>query len=155
MKESHHGGVREVERDEAERFLKNHLLGRLSLCLGREPYVVPIFYAYHDGKIYLHMAKSGKKVEFIQGNNQACFEVDEWGEKGWFSVICDGEISLHDDFETKKRGFEILTKATHVDQKIPEEGIKNMDAYIGIMEIEQMTGRSGQMGKPTVVAREV
>ena len=155
MKESHHSEIRELERDEMERLLKSNLLGRLSLCLGNKPYIVPISYIYQDGKIYLHMAKRGRKVEFIQRNNQACFEVDEWGEKGWLSVICYGKVSLYDDFETKKRGLEMLTKVAHVDQKIPEERIKNMDVYIGVMEIEQMTGRSGRMGKPTMIAREV
>ena len=101
------------------------------------------------------MAKTGKKVEFIQQNNRACFEVDEWGEKGWLSVICYGKISLRDDFETKKRVFEVLTEVAKGDQKISEERIKNMDVYIGVMEIEQMTGRSGRMAKPMVVAGEV
>ena len=155
MKESHHGEIGELEREETERFLKNHLLGRLGLCIDNEPYVVPISYVYHDGKIYFHMAVRGKKIEFIQRNNRACFEVDEWGEKGWLSVICYGKISLHDDFETKKRVFEILTKMAKGDQKIPEERIKNMDAYIGVMEIERMTGRSGHMAKPMVAGREV
>ncbi|MBE9482347.1 MAG: pyridoxamine 5'-phosphate oxidase family protein [Chloroflexi bacterium] len=155
MKESHHSEIRELDRDEAERFLKNQLLGRLSLCLGNEPYIVPISYIYHDGKIYIHMAKRGKKVELIQQNNRACFEVDEWGENGWLSVICYGKIYLHDDFETKKRGFKMLAKVAYGGREIPEERIKNMDVYIGVMEIEQMTGRSGQMKKPTVVAEEV
>ena len=41
------------------------------------------------------------------------------------------------------------------DQKISEERIKNMDVYIGVMEIEQITGRSGRMEKPMAVATEV
>ena len=155
MKESHHSVIRELGRDETEYFLKTNLLGRLSLCSGNEPYIVPISYIYHDSKIYIHMAKGGKKVEFIQRNNRVCFEVDEWGENGWLSVICYGKINLYDDFETKKRGFEILAKVANISPKIPEERIKNMDVYIGVMEIEQMTGRSGQMKKPIVVAEEV
>jgi len=101
------------------------------------------------------MARRGKKVELIQRNDRVCFEVDEWGEKGWLSVICYGKINLYDDFETKKRGFEILAKVAYGSRGIPEERIKNMDVYIGVMEIEQMTGGSGQMKKPTAVAREV
>jgi nitroimidazol reductase NimA-like FMN-containing flavoprotein (pyridoxamine 5'-phosphate oxidase superfamily) len=155
MKESHHGEIRELERDEAEHFLKKHVLGRLVLCLDNEPYIIPISYIYRYGKIYLHMAKTGKKVDFIQRNNRACFEVDDWGENGWLSVICYGKISLHDDFETKKICFEILTEMAKGNQKISEERIKHMDVYIGIMEIEQMTGRIGRMGKPTALAREV
>jgi len=155
MRESPHGEIKELSRDDIEYLLKNNLLGRLSLCCGNEPYVVPIFYVYHDGKIYLHMAKEGKKVEFIQRNNRACFEVDEWREKGWTSVICYGKISLHDDFEMKKRAFEVLTEVAKGDQKISEERIKSMDVYIGVMEIEQVTGRRGRMRKPSLMSKEV
>ncbi len=151
MKESHHGEIRELTRDEIERFLKEHMLGRLSLCLGNVPYIVPISYVYHDNKIYFHMATKGKKVEFIQGNSQACFEVDEWGETGWLSVICYGTVSLHNDFETKKMWFEALNEIYHGGQEIPDERIKNMNAYIGVMEIEKVTGRSGQMEKPMIM----
>jgi len=155
MRESHHGEIKELSKDEIEHLLRNNLLGRLSLCFNNEPYVVPIFYAYHDGKIYLHMAKRGKKIKFISRNNRACFEVDEWGEKGWASAICYGRISLHDDFDTKKRVFEVLTEVTKGNQKISEERVKSMDVYIGVMEIEQMTGRIGQMRKPDLIPKEV
>ena len=155
MRESYHGETKELSRDEIEYLLENNLLGRLSLCVDSEPYVVPIFYVYHDGKIYLHTAKKGKKIEFLLRNNRACFEVDEWGEKGWSSVICCGKISLHDDFEMRKRAFELLTQVTKGDQKISEERIKIMDIYIGVMEIEQMTGRSGRMRKPNLMHKEV
>ncbi|MCD6299718.1 MAG: pyridoxamine 5'-phosphate oxidase family protein [Dehalococcoidales bacterium] len=149
MKESHHGEIRELTRDEIEHFLKQNMLGRLGLCLGNVPYVVPISYVCHNHKIYLHMATKGQKVEFIQQNNQACFEVDAWGETGWLSVICYGRVSLHNDFETKKIWFEALNEVYHGGQEIPDERIKNMNAYIGVMEIEQMTGRAGRMVKPT------
>ena len=149
MKESHHGEIRELTRDEIERFLKKNMLGRLGLCLGNVPYVIPISYVCHDNKIYLHMAREGQKVEFIQQNNQACFEVDEWGETGWLSVICYGKVSLHNDFETKKMWFGALNAVYHGRQEIPDERIKNMNAYIGVMEIERMTGRVGRMTKPT------
>jgi len=155
MRGSYHGEIQKLSNDEIRRLLKNNLLGRLSLCFNNEPYVVPIFYVYHDGKIYLHTAKRGKKIEFILRNNRACFEVDEWGGKGWTSVICYGKISFHEDFEMKKRVFEVLTGVAKSNQKISDERIKSMDVYIGVMEIEQMTGRSGRLGKPDLMPREV
>lgn len=155
MKERHHAEIAELKPHEMEHFLKNHLLGRLSLCFENEPYIVPISYIYREGRIYLHMAKRGKKIEFMQRNKKACFEVDEWGKEGWKSVICYGKISLHDDFETKKKGFEMLSEVAYGSQRITEERIRNMDVYIGVMEVEEMTGRSGKMGKPDLVSREV
>ena len=155
MEGSRHNQISELTRGEMERFLGQNTLGRLGLCLGNTPYVVPISYIYHDNKVYFHMATRGKKVEFIQGNNQACFEVDEWSETGWLSVVCYGKVSLHDDFETKKKAFEILSGFYQTGQRIPDERIKNMNVYIGVIEIEQMTGRRGLMAKPMHEAQEV
>jgi nitroimidazol reductase NimA-like FMN-containing flavoprotein (pyridoxamine 5'-phosphate oxidase superfamily) len=155
MRESHHGKIRELSKAEIEHILRNNLLGRLSLCSDNEPYIVPIFYVYHEGKIYLHMAKKGKKLEFIFRNNRACFEVDEWAEKGWASAVCCGKISLYDDSATKKRVFEVLTLTTESNQKTSAEQIKSMDVYVGVMEIEQMTGRTGQMRKPDLIPEEI
>jgi len=55
----------------------------------------------------------------------------------------------------KKRVFEVLTGVAKSNQKISDERIKSMDVYIGVMEIEQMTGRSGRLGKPDLMPREV
>ena len=126
---------RELTKEETEHLLTKHSHGRLGLCIGNEPYVVPVAYRYHEGAIYFHSAKRGKKLDFIKKNNRVCFEIDEW-QKAWASVICFGKASLHDDFELKKKGFELLAK-----QAMPEERIRSADAYIGIIDIEQTTGR--------------
>ena len=126
---------RELTQEEMERFLSEHSHGRLGLCIGGEPYVVPVSYKYSEGRIYLHTEKSGKKIDFISKNNTICFEIDEW-EKGWASVICYGRIALRDDFEAKKQGFKLLTG-----QNLPDDRIKSARVYIGIIDIEEMTGR--------------
>ena len=126
---------RELTQEENERLLRKHAHGRLGLCVAGEPYVVPVAYGYSEGQIYFHTAKSGKKIDFISKNNRICFEVDEW-EKAWASVICYGRIALRDDFEAKKRGFQLLTG-----QSLPEDRIKSTRVYIGIIDIEEMTGR--------------
>jgi hypothetical protein len=126
---------RELTKDEMELVLKKQLHGRLGLCIEGEPYVVPVSYMYSEGAIYFHTAKRGKKIDFIEKNNRVCFEVDEW-QRGWASVLCYGEITLRDDFEAKSKGFKLLMGVD-----LPEERIKGAAVYIGIIDIEEMTGR--------------
>jgi len=136
MARAAHRQWRELTQDEMERFLKEHSHGRLGLCVEDEPYVVPVAYKCDEGKIYFHSEKEGKKVDFIRKNNRVCFEVDEWLQ-GWASVMCYGHVALRDDFETKEKCFQLL-----MGQELPEERIRNTNVYIGIIEIEEMTGRA-------------
>lgn len=135
MQQFVHQQSRALSQDEMERFVKGHSYGRLGLCLEDEPYVVPVAYGYEQGKIYFHSASQGKKLDFIRKNDRVCFQVDEW-QKGWASVICYGKAVLREDAEAKKKCFEILTR-----QELSEEHLQNVKACIGIIQIEEMTGR--------------
>lgn len=64
------------ERGEVESILKKAEVGRLGTCVDGEPYVVPLSFAYHDGKVVFHCAKRGKKLDNIAKNPRVCFEVD-------------------------------------------------------------------------------
>ena len=64
------------DRREMERILGEAEVGRLGTCADGEPYVVPLSFAYHDGKIFFHCAKQGKKLDHIARNPRVCFEVD-------------------------------------------------------------------------------
>jgi len=130
-----HQQSREMSQDEMEHFLNGHYYGRLGLCFENEPYVVPVAYGYAQGTIYFHSATQGKKLDFIKKNNRVCFQVDEW-QKGWASVICCGTASLREDVDAKKKCFEIMTG-----QEFGEEHLQNMKVCIGIIPVEEMTGR--------------
>jgi hypothetical protein len=130
-----HQRARKLSQDEMEHFLKGHLYGRLGLSFENEPYVVPLAYGYDQGRIYFHSERSGKKLEFINKNDRVCFEVDDW-ENGWASVICYGKIALRDDLGAKRKCFELLT-----DQELDESQLRNLKIYIGIIQIQEMTGR--------------
>lgn len=64
------------DKAEVERILKEAEVGRLGTSSDGQPYVVPLSYVYHDGKIIFHGAKAGKKMENIARNPRVCFEVD-------------------------------------------------------------------------------
>jgi len=118
-----------------ERLLEKYSIGRLGLTFQNESYIVPVTYKYDQGRVFFHSAKQGKKVDFIKNNSRVCFEVDEY-EKGWASVICYGTLNLREDIEAKKEFSEVF-----LGQKPSDELLKRMEYYIGIVQIEDMTGR--------------
>ncbi len=60
----------------AVEFLTQQVVGYLATCdpVG-PPYITPLNYLYHQGKIYFHCANEGRKLENIAANNQVCFAV--------------------------------------------------------------------------------
>ena len=45
------------------------------------PYVVPVGYAYAEGKIFFHTCNTGMKIKGIKRSPNICFEVDEARQK--------------------------------------------------------------------------
>lgn len=64
----------ELSREESIRILKEGTSGVLALH-GDDgyPYAVPISYAYDDGKLYFHGAKSGHKLDAVRSYPKASF----------------------------------------------------------------------------------
>ena len=96
---------------EMETFLKQEALGYLGLSIDGQPYVVPLNYAYLDGKILFHCALEGKKLDHIASNPAVCFSVAR--QQGAVerhaqgdpchmdcdSVVCYGTARVVDDLE--------------------------------------------------------
>lgn len=61
---------------EMEELLREETVGFLGLSVDGKPYVVPINYSYHeDGRILMHCALEGRKLDAIRANPNACFTV--------------------------------------------------------------------------------
>jgi nitroimidazol reductase NimA-like FMN-containing flavoprotein (pyridoxamine 5'-phosphate oxidase superfamily) len=68
----------EMSSKEIDQFLTCARVGRLGLCLeDGSPYVVPVGYAYADGKIFFHTCNKGSKMTALRHCANVCFEVDE------------------------------------------------------------------------------
>ena len=68
------------------------------------PYAVPVNYVYLDGKIYIHSAKVGYKMDCIQRDSKVCFSaildaevVPKKVTARFTSVIAFGKASLVED----------------------------------------------------------
>lgn len=75
-------------------------------------YGVPLSYVYNEGKIYLHAATEGLKLDNIALNNKVCF-----------TVIGDTKV-LPEKFSTNYESTIVFGKATVVEGEEKIEGLK-------------------------------
>jgi nitroimidazol reductase NimA-like FMN-containing flavoprotein (pyridoxamine 5'-phosphate oxidase superfamily) len=105
--------------------IKQCTVCRLALCGDGMPYIIPLNYgySYEDGSLslYFHSAHVGKKIDMIQKNNRACFEIDcahklLEGERAcdysyaYKSVIGFGAITFLETKEEKAAGLQHLMR---------------------------------------------
>lgn len=140
-----------LSKEDTESVLRKGSHGILA-CLGDGdyPYAVPLNYLYYEGKIYLHCAREGHKVDAILYHNKVSFTVvdeDTIVEKEYTSyfrsVIVFGKASLVEG-EPWKKAFLAMTDKYCVSQPIQERIVKIETCHqaLGIViEIEHCTGK--------------
>ena len=145
--------------DEMEAILDRAEVGRIALCDGSTPYIVPLNFLYVEGKIVFHSAWKGKKFDLLAENPRCCFEVDKFmGEVSYHydslchldydSVLAFGKARIEDDEEKKMRFFQMLhAKYKEIYRKpLSEGGIRINKANLSracciVIDIEELTGR--------------
>jgi len=145
------------EKAEIEKVLKEIDFGYLGMSYNGKPYVIPMSYAYHENRIYLHAALKGLKLEYIKNNPQVCFTVAEQQQiipstdvcnisVRYRSVIASGKAKLLKEPEEKTAALQILGKKYSTDPN-PELDSRKVDAVAVIeIEIEEMTGKRNVEG---------
>jgi nitroimidazol reductase NimA-like FMN-containing flavoprotein (pyridoxamine 5'-phosphate oxidase superfamily) len=140
---------------EMEGILREAEIGRFGTCAGGEPYVVPLNFAYEDGKIVFHCARRGKKLENIAGNSRVCFEVDsgqvmQADEPCGFSfsyrsVIAYGEARVHTDPRKMVEALRLLVgkyALRRMSDQLTSEAVSRYE-NLAVVEItvDEMTGK--------------
>jgi hypothetical protein len=139
--------------EETREILKDHSSGVLAVA-GDDgyPYTVPISYTYTDGKLYLHCAKEGHKIDAIKRNDKVSF------------CIIDKDEVIHETFTTHFRSViafgraRILTEDSEIRAALErlvekyspdfiQEGQKEIETAWGRVclvevKIEHMTGKA-------------
>lgn len=95
----------QLEHSEVEEVLARGKTGVLAVVGdGGYPYTVPINYVFADGKIYMHSAKSGHKIDAIRGCDKASFcvidaddVVPEDYSTNFRSVVAFGRVRIMED----------------------------------------------------------
>ena len=65
-----------TDREGIDEIIRGSEVCRLGLSVADSPYVVPVSFGYDGGAVYLHTAREGKKIEYFEANNRACFEFE-------------------------------------------------------------------------------
>ena len=104
---------------EVEQFLTCARTGRLGLVIDDEPYIIPVGYVYHQGKIAIHSCTQGKKMKALHRQPRVCFEVDESISDAsmYKSVIIHGTVEILADEKAMIPYLQL-----HIDKyRIPEK----------------------------------
>ena len=130
---------------------------RIGLSKDNNPYIVPLNYgySYEENKLtlYFHSAKEGKKIDIMESNKKACFEIDcdtklIEGEKAcdygyeYKSIIGFGEIIFLETNEEKIDGLNRLMKhQTGNDKKYTFDENELNNVLVFKIEVNEFTGK--------------
>jgi nitroimidazol reductase NimA-like FMN-containing flavoprotein (pyridoxamine 5'-phosphate oxidase superfamily) len=134
-------------------------IGRIALCDGAMPYIVPVNFVYHEGKIAFHCAWEGTKLDLIAKNPHCCFEVDLFRgdvrdhyearcHLDYDSVLTFGKARIGKDDDEKVRLLQLFAEKYDERYRSPvSEGGKKFgkerasECCCVIIDIENLTGR--------------
>jgi nitroimidazol reductase NimA-like FMN-containing flavoprotein (pyridoxamine 5'-phosphate oxidase superfamily) len=82
--------IHEMTDQECRNALQKASVGRLGCARNKQPYVVPVYFAF-DGEHIYGFTTMGQKIEWMRANPKVCLEIDEQiSEENWTSVIVFG-----------------------------------------------------------------
>lgn len=111
-----------------ESILSTNQVIRVAWVTEEGPYLLPLNYGYREGRLYIHSAPEGRKIEISKSNPNVCFEVSDSIQ------VLQGDTPC--SFTTRYRSV-IGTGTIHIvtDPIEIEEGLSII--------MEQITGTSG------------
>ena len=117
---------------------------------GGYPYTIPVNFVCDAGRIYIHCAREGHKVDAVRACDKACFTVtdtprkepDDW----WYhvrSVVCFGRVRILEDEEEKDRRLRQLGSKYFPEGYDLETDMQRNAPRALVLEfsIEHMTGK--------------
>lgn len=79
-----------LSEKEAAEYLAARTEGRLATCdADGQPYITPLNYVFHRGRIYFHCAPKGHKLDNIAANDRVCFEVSQTDKTVFTEKACN------------------------------------------------------------------
>lgn len=118
------------------------------------PYSVPLNYAYSEGSIYFHSAKTGHKVDNMRFSDMASFTVvgnyqvfPERFDTEYDSVVVFGKVSeVIIEEEVKKGLWMLINKYSRDYQDKGTEYVEKAWDKLSVfrLEIQEMTGKKGR-----------
>jgi len=122
------------------------------MSVGKRPHIVPLNYGYVEGIILFHCALTGRKLECMKRNPQACFTVGRQSGRliqhpqgahcpiDTDSVICYSRARIIESFPEKLERHNAFNRRLQPDaEEIPAEAVSGCCAVE--IQILEMTGR--------------
>ena len=111
--------IGELNYNQIKNVLSSQAVGRLACSDGKQPYIIPVTYAY-DGKHVYGQVIEGTKLKLLRKNPKVCFEVDMIiNMANWQSVLVYGVFEELKNTEAKRareflfdRVFPLMTSST-------------------------------------------
>lgn len=143
-----------VEGIEAEErlmdILSRHETGLLCLQDEGQPYAIPINHAFRNGKLFMHCGKKGRKVQIIQKNSAACYNICGPSEDEpkqlrschlpYESIIFYGKVRISEDKEEIEEAIREITEQYGTPY---QHGFADM-IYIIVFDVDYATIREGR-----------
>lgn len=109
----------QLNNDQINNILSSQVLGRMACTDGKQPYIIPLTYAY-DGEYIYGQINDGMKLKILRKNPNVCFEVEIVANMAnWQSVIAYGKFEELKNKEAQKardilynRVFPMMTSST-------------------------------------------
>ena len=142
----------EISETEVLAILKQADIGILSMAYESWPYCVPVNFVYANEEIYIHSAKTSKKLTFIDKNPLVCFSVI--GEYSYIkgecnyafeSVLVYGKAWLLEDVDQKRKAYEALIAKYEPEGEYTLKDGCVEDSEIIVIEIDDITGKRKNM----------
>ena len=139
-----------------ENILSSAQICRIGFAENNTPYIVPVNYGYEANRLFIHSAKSGKKIELIRKNPNVCFEIEldpeiitgkkacDWTTK-YQSIIGYGKIEILEDKAQKIKGLDTIMKQHAYKGKTEYKESLLDKMVILVIHIEKLTAK--QSGK--------
>lgn len=104
------GAVREMDRAEADHFLRRHEWGILCTAGEEGPYGVPVSYGY-DGRHLFVASGPGRKQRNLEANPAACLTIPEVedGDR-WSTVVVTGEAIRVDELRGRLHALNAIRR---------------------------------------------
>lgn len=144
-----------IDNQKLRKILESTKYVTIALCIDNKPYLVSLSHGYDTVRncIYFHCANEGKKLIYINANNQTWgqavqdYGVTEECDYAYTSVHFSGKISLITSLPEKQHAIEVMMRQLSVN---PEEKLakikpeKLAKTTMGRIDIDYMTGKQHQ-----------
>ncbi len=108
-----------MEMSEIEGILRTGKVCQLALAADPVPYLVTLNYGYHEGALYFHSAREGRKIDMMKINPSVGFSIAldlgliegeqacDWSNR-FRSVVGHGRIFFLESPEEKRHGLDVI-----------------------------------------------